>query len=180
MSIVRANRWQRTDGTSVGAVIQVQSTVYTTTTSQSISARTDTNITGLTASITPYTISSRILVMGRWYGEYTGTAPWDSLFYFARNGTKFNAQTSTSNRSSGLATYATNYQNGGSWDQSSTAETLSIFTIDSPASISSLTYTMGFCADYAGTLYTNRTITDTDSYNFERGSSEIILMEIAG
>ena len=179
MSIVRANSWQRTDGNLVGTVIQVKQTLYTTTTSQSISAKTDTNITGLSATITPYSTSSRILILGRWYGEWTASSPWDSLFYFARNGTKFNVQTGTSNRSSGLATYSTNYQNGASWDQSSTAETLSIFTIDSPASTSVLTYTMGFNADNAGTLYTNRTITDTDSYNFERGTSEIILMEIA-
>ncbi len=179
MSIVRANKWERTDGSAVGTVLQVRQTLYTTTSSQSISADTDTPITGITATITPYSINSKILVMARWFGEYTGTSPWDSNFYIARNGTKVNVQTGTGTRSNGLATYSTNYQNAGAWDQSSTPETLSIFTLDSPASISTLTYVMGFIGDNAGTLYTNRTIGDTDSPAFERGTSEIILMEIA-
>ncbi len=179
MSIVRANRWQRTDGSVVGTILQVQSTLYTTTTSQSLSANTYTNITGITATITPYTTSSRILILSRWYGEWSGSGPHDHIYYIARNGTRINVQTSTSNRMSGLATVGTNYQTTGDWNNDSTPETLSIFTVDTPASTSALTYTMGCNYSNAGTLYINRTVADVDSSNYERGTSEIILMEIA-
>ena len=179
MSIVRANRWQRTDGSVVGTVIQVASTLYSTPSSQSISAGTDTNITGLTATITPYTTSNKILIFVRWFGETSSSDPHDHVYFITRNGTKINTQTSTSNRMSGMATVSTNYQSGGSWNNDSTPETLTFMTLDSPSSTSALTYTVACRYFNAGTLYTNRTVADSDGGNYERGTSEIILMEIA-
>ena len=179
MSIVRANKWQRTDGINYGTILQVKSTLYTTPTSQSISAQTYTNITGITATITPYSTSSKILIFARWYGEWSGASPHDHVYFLARGGTRINVQTSTGTRASGLATVSTNYQASGDWNNDSTPETLSVFTLDSPASTNAVTYTMGCYYYQAGTLYTNRTVGDTDTGNFERGTSEIILMEIA-
>lgn len=179
MSIVRANSWQRTDGNLVGTVLQVKQTLYTTTTSQSVSANTLTNITGITATITPYSTSSKILIFTRWFGEWSGSGPHDHIYYIARNGTRINIQQSTGSRMTGLATVSTNYQTSGDWNNDSTPETLSIFTMDSPASTSALTYTLGCLYGNAGTLYTNTTVATNDSTNYERGSSEIILMEIA-
>ena len=180
MSIVRANSWQRTDGNLVGTVLQVKQTLYTTTTSQSLSANTYNNITGITATITPYRTSSKILIFARWYGEWSGASPHDHVYFIARNGTRINVQTTNlSSRMSGLATVSTNYQTSGDWNNDSTPETLSIFTMDSPASTSALTYTMGCNYNNAGTLYINRTVADGDASSHERGTSEIILMEIA-
>ena len=180
MSIVRANSWQRTDGNLMGTVLKVVSTLYATPSSQSISAGTDTNITGLTATITPYSTSSKILVFTRWYGEWSGSSPHDHIYFILRNTTtKINAQTGTSNRMSGLATVSTNYQTTGDWNNDSTPETLTFMTLDSPSSTSALTYTVACRYNNAGTLYTNRTVADTDSANYERGTSELILMEIA-
>lgn len=180
MSIVRANSWQRTDGNLVGTVLKVVQTLYTTPTSQSVTADTYTNITGITATITPYSTSSKILVFARWFGEFTGSAPHDHIYYIARNGTRINVQTaSLGSRPSGLSTLGTNYQASGEYDNGTTPETLNIFTLDSPASTSALTYTLGYYYDNGGTLYTNRTVEDGDSQSRERGTSEIILMEIA-
>jgi len=179
MSIIRANNWQRTDGNLMGTVLKVVSTLYTTPSSQSISANTDTNITGLTATITPYSTSSKILIFVRWFGETSSSDPHDSVYFIARNGTKINTQTSTGNRISGMATISTNYQSGGSWNNDSTPETLTFMTLDSPSSTSALTYTVACRYFNAGTLYTNRTVADSDGANYERGTSEIILMEIA-
>lgn len=180
MSIIRANRWQRTDGSVVGTVLQVVSTLYSTPSSQSLSAGVDANITGLTATITPYTTSNKILIFVRWFGEYIGTAAHDHVYFISRNGTKINVQTTNlSTRASGLATLGTNYQTSGDWNNDTTPETLSTMTLDSPGSTSSLTYTFACRYNNAGTLYTNRSVEDADLNSRERGTSEIILMEIA-
>ena len=45
---------------------------------------------------------------------------------------------------------------------------------------SQITYSIGYRAVNAGTLAVNRTVNDSDSNLHERGSSEIIAMEIKG
>lgn len=51
--------------------------------------------------------------------------------------------------------------------------------IDSPASTSALTYEIEIASSGSGAVYLNRSATDTDSAAFARGSSTIILMEVA-
>ena len=164
-----------------GSIIQVVSTLYTTPTSQSFSANSaDTDITGVTVTITPTTINSRFLIMVRWSGE-ASAEPHNYVFFVRRNGTKINSQSGTSNRASGLATMSINYAASSGPDNNSTPDNVVFSTIDSPATTSAITYTLAIkntTSATASTLYTNRTVADTDSVNYERTTSEIIVMEI--
>jgi len=164
-----------------GSIIQVVSTLYTTPTSQSLTANgADTDITGLTVTITPTTINSRFLIMARWAGESTNP-PHDHVFFIRRNSTKINSQTSTSNRASGIITMSINYAGSSGPDNDSTPDSAFISTIDSPATTTPITYTMAVkntATSTATTFYTNRTVTDTDTSAYERTTSEIIVMEI--
>lgn len=164
-------------GTGVGGKIgQVQSTLYTTTFSQSISATTDTNISNVNVSITPTSTSSKIFLFARLFHESNSSTFWDNGFFFRRGTTKINAAPTVSGSqravmtNAGMGYYAA--------DSSSTPEFLNMFTIDSPSSTSALTYHIGINARSAGTIYVNRTVDDTTGVEMERGTSEIIAMEI--
>ena len=50
--------------------------------------------------------------------------------------------------------------------------------LDSPASTSALTYEVEMASQSTGTVYLNRSSTDTDTSAFQRGASTIILMEV--
>ena len=53
--------------------------------------------------------------------------------------------------------------------------------VDSPSSTSAITYAASYnTSATSGSLHLNRTVTDTDGGNYERGVSSIILQEIAG
>jgi hypothetical protein len=164
-----------------GSIIQVVSTLYTTPTSQSLTANSaDTDITGLSVTITPSSITSRFLIMVRWTGE-TSAEPHDHLFFVRRNGTKINSQTGTSNRGSGTMAMSIGYAASSGPNNDSTPDNAVFATIDSPATTSAITYTLAIkntTTATASTLYTNRTVADTDSVNYERTTSEIIVMEI--
>lgn len=179
MSTAKFNYWQRNDGTAVGTILQVKYTLYSTPTSQSFSATTDIAVTGITVNITPYSTASKMLIMVRWSGEVSVTAPWDGVFFITRNGTKINLQTGTSARGSGSSILLNSYQNGGSWDNNSTPDQVIFNTVDAPSTTSQITYNLACTFLNAGTLYTNRTVADTDLWAFERTTSEIIVMEIA-
>jgi len=164
-----------------GSIIQVVSTLYTTPTSQSFAANSaDTDITGLTVTITPTTINSRFLIMVRWTGEASAVLQ-DHIFFIRRNGTKINSQTGTSNRASGIMVPSISYADSSGPNNDSTPDNVVFSTIDSPATTSAITYTLAVKNSNnatASTLYTNRTVADTDVVYYERTTSEIIVMEI--
>ena len=163
-----------------GSVLQVQSVFLGTTASQAISAGTATEISGLSVSITPTSTDSRIMIFGRLFFEYTGSDPHDMGFHFTRNGTRIGSGATDGNRNATTVTPSTNYQASGSWNTDSTPETVNFFHLDSPSSTVALTYKIGTQASNAGTLYINRSLGDINANSSERGSCEIILMEIAG
>ena len=57
---------------------------------------------------------------------------------------------------------------------------LFIHSFDSPSSTSQITYKVGVQMNSNRTWYLNRTVADTDSFNYERGISLICVTEIAG
>lgn len=164
-----------------GSIIQVVSALYATPTSQSLTANgADTDITGMTVTITPTSVNSRFLIISRWTGEITA-APHDHVFFIRRNSTKINSQSGTSNRASGIITPSLNYAASAGPDNDSTPDSAFISTVDSPATTSPIIYTMAVknsSTSSATTIYTNRTITDSDTAAYERTTSEIIVMEI--
>jgi len=179
MSTLRVNEVQDSTGKIIlrnsGGILQVIQTYVDTPTSQSISAQTYTDISGISASITPSSTSSKILVHARWFGETAVVE--NSGFGLRRNGTIIGAPVTPGLRAAVMTTASINY--GVAADNSSTPESAQLWYLDSPNSTSSVTYTMWYSNNSAVTLFSGRTITDTNTFNFERGTCAMILMEVS-
>ena len=151
-------------------VLQVVSTTKTDTCTHSTGV-TFSNVTGLSAAITPSATSSKVLIYvyleiggnnsGTWVKVTGGnTASWvgdtagsRARIAFAQNGT------------------------GGTPQVMMNA---SAFYLDSPATTSAITYQVQIAAaDNATTTYINRSTTDTDSTGYSRATSGIVVMEIS-
>jgi hypothetical protein len=150
-----------------------------TRTSQGVAASTILDISGLVATITPKSNTSKIIIQARWFGEVTAQAVlWDSIFGVSRNGVQIGRQpdpgaTVISGISIGTLSYTAD-------DASSTPEVMNFFLSDSPNSTSALTYRITFLSSAAGTIYTNRTVGwANQATGFELGTSSIMLMEVA-
>ncbi len=163
-----------------GHIIQVVNTHLTTTltTSLTAGAALTHDISGLSASITPKSVNSKIYITARWFGEFgAADGAYNAMFGIKRNGTAIGLVTNTY----GLTTATQSYTYT---DASSTPEAMFMDLYDSPATTSSLTYQVyvGFLSS-SQTLYTNRTVSDSGggaSTGYERGTSSITLFEIAG
>jgi hypothetical protein len=149
----------------VSAVKQIVSVSKTDTFSVASSSFTD--ITGLSASITPSSTSSRIFII---VNTMTSSNSSDavSIRIYRNNNTAVGVATGTSNRPASLAV-------NGFWSNS--AASLSGSFVDSPASTSTQTYAIQGRIQ-TGTLNVNRTNTDSDNGVYPRGISTITLMEI--
>ena len=118
--------------------------------------------------------------MCRWFGEHGDAGQsWNCMFGLKRNGTDVGqpAQPSGGNLTLGMASSALSYYAG---DNDSTGDSASFQYVDSPGTTSALTYQMSFGVYSAETLYTNRDVNAAATGGYERGTSCIILMEIAG
>ena len=164
--------------TGVGNVLQVQYTQYDNIDSQSITGLTPTVINNLTVNITPSSTSSKILLLSTLMHEFS-TGDHEVMFHFMRGSTVIgaNAAASPGSRMLGSSSAFVGY---GAVDNSSTANGTYVQYIDSPATTSQVTYGLGVNVRTTRTLYINRTATDSDSPDYERGLSSIIAIEIAG
>lgn len=153
-----------------GAVLQVVSTLKTDTfTSSSTSF---TNITGLTGTITPTSTSSKILVMA---SVAVGINP--SYFQHIRLARDGSAIAQGDAAGSRLRTQGMVYM----YNQISNSQiTWPGIVLDSPASISALTYSVQMRQIDGATMYVNRLNRDEDASYEPRSTSSLILMEIAG
>ncbi len=163
-----------------GSVIQVINVDYLGRASQSVAGATPTAITGLEARITPRSTTSRIVIQARWFGELSAVGlTWDSVFGLSRNGVQIARQTEGvgSTNQNGITIGATSYTAA---DADSTPETMSFFTSDLPNTLSEVVYRVTWNPQYAGTIFTNRTVSWSGQANgFELGTSGMMLMEVA-
>ena len=161
-----------------GSVLQVQSTLVTSNYSQSVTANTDTAIDNLTVNITPSSTSNKIMLFGRHIGEGGTVESYNAVYFFFRDSTKINSASASGSRLTGMNV---NFQGYGGQDAASTMDGMSMFTIDaSHNSTSQITYKIGIKLANSMTLYTNRTVNNTDNTSHELATSEIIAMEIKG
>jgi hypothetical protein len=150
-------------------VLQVVSTTKTDTfTTASTSF---TNITGLTASITPSSTTSKILVFAS-VSACNDVGVTSGGVRLARAGTGIFVGDAASNRSLGQQVQP---------PASDRMMTLGLSFLDSPATTSATTYSVqcAVSASTPGTFYVNRSKTDTDSDQYFRGASNITVMEIS-
>lgn len=136
-----------------------------------------TNVPDLTASITPKSTSSKILVEVRWCGEFSNEGATWNLMWNLRRGTTLIGRNPSwpTDRNTGLMVSYLSYRDA---DSSSTPEAVFYNYLDSPATTSTITYTACVQTDTAITLWTNRTVGYT-SGGHEAGTSSVTLWEIA-
>lgn len=164
-------------GTSVylpGHVIQVQQSDVLST--WSASSATPVDVTGMSVSITPKSTSSKILV----YVSMHIGLPDDNYGYvlLLRNGVSIGTGTEATGSRKNTFMSATQTALGGpnGWRM----HVLSRSYLDSPATVSTLTYKMQMASPYlTGTMYLNRQYNDADSTYTQRPGSCISVMEIA-
>jgi len=169
-----------------GSILQIQFTRYATATTQSMTGYADTAIAGINVNITPTASNSIILLDASWFGEMITTEEWNHHFFFFRDSTKIPTTSdmasfgdNPSNRTYGIAKAGTSYHAGA--DDSTTPNYCRWSYFDLPNTTSQITYKAGFMCQTTNTLYTNRTIVDTDQQaSTERGMCFISATEIAG
>ena len=151
-----------------GKILQVVSTTKTDTFSTTSTSFTD--LTGLSATITPSSTSSKIYVV-----VDIGTADHSTTqilgFKVTRGGTDVGVGDSAGSRKQANAGVLINSANR--------AQQVSFSVLDSPSSTSSLTYQVQ-CYTVSGTMQINRSHTDPDTASYWRASSSITLIEVAG
>ena len=151
-----------------GAVLQVVSTNKTDTFTTTSTSYTD--ITGMSASITPSSTSNKILVLV----EINGGALDQAYIKLVRTSTDIDVGAAAGSRT--LASGGDFYNIG----VSGTIRNTHLSFLDTPSTTSSTTYKIQGRIISATTFAINRSTNDGDSSNLARTASNITLIEIAG
>jgi hypothetical protein len=160
-----------------GNILQVVQNHVTATSSVAVTAGSTFDI-AVSASITPTYSSSKVLVRVRWCGEFNNISNHDMVFRLKRDGTLIGNPPSAGSRTTGISPIAQGFWD---FDADSTPDSTWFEYLDSPNTTASVTYQMaGLTNSYSGTFFTNRAVTDSDSSGFERLTSGITLIEVAG
>ena len=178
-SIIKADIWQTTSGVQNSAVLQVVDTFYSVPTSQSFTGGVTlfTDVLGLSASITPRSVTSRILIFVRWWGEISSQVEiYNTMWSLRRNGTVIGLPNQPGSLCIGIHSASISYYGN---DNDSTPEMMNFHYVDSPATTSPVTYQVCLSCHNSVTFYTNREVNAATSGGYERGTSGITLMEIA-
>jgi hypothetical protein len=153
---------------ATGKVLQVVQTVKTDTDSTTATSFND--ISGMSVAITPAATSSKILVFAN---TNTGeTINYSGSIQLMRDTTALFIGDASSSRTRASA--------GGLMPNGRTSQQRNIHYLDSPSSTSALTYKLQWLAESGGTLYLNRDAGDADAAYSTRAASSITVMEIAG
>lgn len=170
MSTLKVNAIQNTSGTNIlGKILQVVQ-VTKTDTQTSTTAATWIDVTGLSASITPTSSSSKILV----HVTLNGSCQINMFARLVRGATAIAVGDVASNRvQHSIGSY---YQYG----DGNINHTHNLTYLDSPATTSTTTYKIQFWCSTGNTVVINRCVNDTDNNDTGRGFSSIVLMEVSG
>jgi len=157
-------------------ILQVVSTTKTDTFTASIATGGEAAITGLSATITPSSASSKILIFANVHGAETSGNYASLQVRLYRGATEIGSGATAGNR---VTTFSANVGNADAYVHHITA--LGNHYLDSPATTSATTYslyvvnargqTIGYCV--------NRSSADSDSVNNNRTSSSITVMEVS-
>ena len=152
--------------TAPGHILQVVQTVKTDTDSTTATSFND--ISGMSVAITPAATSSKILVFAN---TNTGeTINYSGSIQLMRDTTALFIGDASSSRTRASA--------GGLMPNGRTSQQRNIHYLDSPSSTSALTYKLQWLAESGGTLYLNRDAGDADAAYSTRAASSITVMEI--
>ena len=153
----------------------VQSVVKSDTETLTTTA-TWTNIAGLTLT-TPTLGAAANKVLLMFSGNFGISNTHSHFIRFARGGTGIGVGASAGSRSLVGAQLDWGDEAGSMTDNMRQS---SLLYLDTPGSVGPFTYTVQMLNHDGGTLYVNRTDTDTDNASYGRTSSSLTLMEIVG
>lgn len=172
MSIIKADIWQTSAGVRQQTILQASQAIRTDSFTSSV-AETWTDIPGMSVTISPSSVNSRIIISFS-LGKLSGLN--HSSFRVTRNGSLFNMG------NEGSRTRAHVGDSNQSRDVNHTGS-VSFMYVDDPATTSAITYQLQFIWEgTSGVFGLNRTTANTDnalSYN-SRTTSTLIAMEVAG
>ena len=151
-------------------VLQVVSTTKTDTYTDSSASGTLTTITGLSATITPSSTSSKILI----YVTLNYGANGGNRAIFGLTG----GNTATAYRGDAAGSRRQVATGAQSIDANDVVPVTMLY-LDSPATTSAVTYAAQAADIEGGTLYINRSSTDTNGTNYARYASTIVVAEIS-
>ena len=187
-STMRFDNWENSDGTSIatsdasgnltfagvgaGKILQVVSTTKTDTYTASVAAGATTTVTGLTASITPTSASSTVLVLAQINAVVHNAGAQSVVAVLTRGGTA-------------ICIGDANPSNGRGTSSSAGADTEGINSIpvvflDSPATTSATTYgiEIGHTVAASVNIYVNRTVSASTNSDVWRTTSTITVLEV--
>ena len=171
------SRLSSLEAISHGKILQVVSTTLDTTFSASVAGGGTVDVTGLTATITPTSASSTILVFATLHGS-NGTANRGlSSFLIQRDSTPVLVGATAGSRTS---VSGFNYTQSTQGNESMLGA--SIVGMDSPATTSAITYKITAHLPSGGgaaTVQVNRTVNDSNQAYVVRPISTITLMEVS-
>ena len=173
MSIIKVNNRSGAGG----KILQVKYTQLITADTVGTTANQDTIITGMEVNITPIFANSVIKVESVLMGEHSNVGcSANGMFFFYRDSTLLKPDAAGSRRI-GIASYNDCYAGS---DSGSTPDSTNVIYFDNTHNTTSqITYKLGLNTLYTGTYYLNRTVSDTDTNEYERGMSFISATEIA-
>ena len=154
------------DGLDGGKVLQVVSVTKTDT--FTVTSSTFTDVTGLSATITPISVSSKVLIMTTMVWQPDVNTCHGRLM---RDSTPIMVGNSAGSRT--LATFSTRLVS------INDAFTTSAVFLDSPATTSATAYKIQVRHESSGSVFVNRASGDTDVAAYARLASTITVMEIS-
>ena len=160
-----------------GGILQVVSTTKTDTFSASVATGATTPFTGLTATITPRSTSSKIICLLQLAGHVVTDGSVQQLqFILTRDSTPIGIGDAAGSRKRAT------FWSSGSSSENQIGYSGTISYLDSPSTTSSITYgvNLGHGSSSTKTVYMNRQTTDGDVSRDARVISTITLMEVAG
>ena len=151
-----------------GKVLQVLQPAAITSDTVSTTSSTFVDIAGLTQSITPSAATSRILVC---FNVMSGTnTGWHAHFRIVRDSTAIGIGDANGSRKQSTS------EGGG--QNASIAESVTAMFIDSPNTTSATTYKLQWATESGGTMYLNRSWTNTDNANWGTFISTLTVVEV--
>ena len=156
-----------------GSILLVVSVAKTDTCSTT-GAATWNDITGLSATITPTSSTSKFLIVGSLnIGANSGAA--SLSFRYLRNSTIIGVGDSAGSRPQATGTFY-----AGDTAGAAAIGTSSLSFLDSPATASAITYKIQGTSSTASIVYVNRSVRDNDGTGYDaRFISTLVIMEIA-
>lgn len=160
-----------------GGILQVVQNHVISSHSQSFNANTTTDITNLSASITPLSATSDMLVFVMLHGEMN-TNPHNTTFGLKRGTTQVGMPAAAGFRTINIAGHGSGY---GGTDNASTIDNSSFQYFDTGRSsgTSQITYQVTMRNTTNSTFVLNRTINNTDNPGYERLTSNVTILEVA-